>query len=414
MVPPAAVLREVERAVERDVKVVYVVTGGLGETGTAAGHEIERRLAEISSRSGVPIVGPNGQGIVNAHLPLCGQMFFTMPPAGPIALITQSGNIGVVLSTLAVHSGIGLSKVVSTGNAACLDIADFVEYLGADPETQVLLLYVEGTKEGRRLLAAIEAVSRHKPVVLMKAGNSAAGGRAATSHSAAMASDARVFVDACRAAGAIVTSSFSEMWDAASILSSLPPPRGRRVGILTLGGGLGVITADLVAEAGFEVTPLPDSLRAALDVILPPRWSRGNPIDLAATEGPTTIVDALRLMIEAQCFDAIVYVGFGQNDVARYMIQHGTLADAFPMPQVCDVLHRMDLDVGELVRQVVTERQLPIVCIAEAVVLAREIPDAAIAVHARHGHPTFTTPERGIRALGHLVDYHGGTRQGAS
>ena len=406
MVPPAAVLGEVERAVAHGVKVIYVVTGGLGETGTAAGREVERRLVDISARTGIPIVGPNGQGIVNTHLPLCGQMFFTMPPAGPIALVTQSGNIGVVLSTLAVHSGIGLSKVVSTGNAACLDIADFVEYLGADPDTRVLLLYVEGTKEGRRLLEAIELVSRRKPVVVMKAGNSAAGGRAATSHSAAMASDARVFVDACRSAGAVVTESFSEMWDAACILTSLPPPRGPRVGILTLGGGLGVITADLAAEAGFEVTPLPDTLRTALDAFLPPRWSRGNPIDLAATEGPTTIVDTLRLMIAEQCFDTIVYVGFGQNDVARYMIQHGSLADAPPMPQVCDVLHRMDVDVSELVRQVVAERKLPIVCIAEAVLLGREIPDAAIALHAEHGQPTFATPERGIRALEHLRDYH--------
>ena len=133
---------------------VYVITGGFGETG-AAGREVEERLAQISAASGVPIVGPNGQGILNAPLRLCAQMFFTMPPAGNISLVTQSGNIGVALSNLAFMTGIGMGKVVSTGNGAVLEPADFIDYLAQDDETGVVLLYVEGVREGRKLVAAL-------------------------------------------------------------------------------------------------------------------------------------------------------------------------------------------------------------------------------------------------------------------
>jgi acetyltransferase len=185
------------------------------------------------------------------------------------------------------------------------------------------------------------------------------------------------------------------------------------VGILTLGGGLGVITADLVAEAGFELPALPEALCASLDAFLPPRWSRGNPIDLAAGEGPTTVADTLRLMVAEDCFDVIVYVGFGENDVARHMIGRGMLAGTFPMPEVCEALHHMDASIGEVVRQIVAERRLPIVCVADGALLAREIDRSAIVAHAAHGHLTFSTPERGVRALRHLCDYHARSSKGA-
>jgi acyl-CoA synthetase (NDP forming) len=404
-VPPASVLPEVERCIRKGVGAVYIVTGGFGETGSQEGRAAEENLLELSRGSGVPIVGPNGQGIVNTHLDLCAQMFFTMPPKGRISLATQSGNIGVVLSNFSYMSGIGMSKIVSTGNAACADLADFVEYLGGDGETGVACIYVEGTREGRGLIEAIASVSKRKPVIVMKSGNTRPGSRAAASHSAAMASDARIFTDACRNAGALVVESLEEMWDAACMLCSQPPLQGRNIGILTLGGGLGVITADLASEAGFEVAPLPGRLKASLDELLPPRWSGGNPIDLAASEGPTTVADVLGRMADLGGFDAIVFVGFGENGLARHMIETGRFGRTSPIREMCEALKGIEAGIHQVVLKILRGKKIPFAGIAEAAAMAREISDSSITAHAGEGYVTFPTPERGIRALRHLLDH---------
>jgi acyl-CoA synthetase (NDP forming) len=403
-VPPASVLPEIDRCIRRGVKVVYVVTAGFSETG-GEGRAVEERIAQLSRETGVPILGPNGQGILNAGISLCAQMFFTMPPKGRISLATQSGNVGVALTNLSYHCGVGMSKIVSTGNAACVDLADAVAYFSTDAGTDVILVYVEGTREGRRLIASIREAAARKPVIVMKAGNSASGSRAAVSHSGAMASDARVFVDACRGAGAVTARSFVEMWDAACILACQPPLRGRRIGILTLGGGLGVITADLAAEAGFEVPPLPAVLMEKLDGILTPRWSHGNPIDLAAGEGPTTVVDTLGLMAEHGGFDGIIFVGFGETGIARHMIEIGAFGRVSPIREICEALKTIEHAVQARALEILRERKMPLIGIAEAAYLAREIEDSAIGRHAREGFVTFPTPERGVRALGHLLDH---------
>lgn len=403
-VPPASVMDEVRRCVKRGVRVVYVITGGFGETGEE-GRAVEARMAEISSRSGIPVLGPNGQGILNSHVNLCAQMFFTMPPRGKISLVTQSGNIGAVLTNLAFHSGIGMSKIVSTGNAACADLADFVDYFSLDDETGVILVYVEGTREGRRLVEAIGAASKKKPVIVMKSGNTRSGRKAAVSHSGAMASDWRVFTDACLGAGALVTGSFVEMWDAACLLSCQPPIKGKRVGILTLGGGLGVVTADLISEGGFSIPPLPKKLKDELDKILPPRWSGGNPIDLAAGEGPTTVVDVLGHMAGLGGFDAIVFVGFGEVGIARHMMEIGKFGDVSPIKGICRAVGVIESNIRDVVLNILNEKQIPLIGIAEAAYLAREISGSSITAHAKDGYVTFPTPERGVRALKHFFDY---------
>lgn len=405
MVPAAAAIGEVERAVRRGAKAIYVVSGGFGETGTAQGQAAEKRLHAIAAASAIPIVGPNGQGVLNTHRRFCGQMFFTTPPVGRISLVTQSGNVGVVLTTLSVQCGVGMSKVVSTGNAACVDLADFVEYLATDPDTSVICLYAEGTQHGRPLLDAIAYASARKPVLVLKAGNSAAGTRAASSHSAAMASNGAVFGDACRGAGALVVGSIVELWDAACMLAAMPAPRGPRVGILTLGGGLGVVTADLVAGAGLQVAPLPPALLARLDTILPSRWSRGNPVDTTAADS-SLVAPVLRAMVELGELDVLLYVGFGENDIARYMMQQGALATTSPIPEICAQIERQEHGVRALVRDFIRDRQMPIVGIADVADFAHQIPNAAIVAHAREGFVTYPTPERGVQALRHLYAYH--------
>jgi len=404
MVPPAAVLGEVRAAIAAKARAIYVVTAGFGETG-AGGEAVERELARLSAESGVPIMGPNGQGITNTHVDLCAQMSFTMPPRGGIALVTQSGNVGVALSNLSLLFGVGMSTIVSTGNAACIDAADVIDHLAGDKDTRVITVYVEGVRDGRRLVDAIAAAAARTPVVVMKVGSTQEGRRAATSHSGAIASDWKVFTDACAAAGAAVAGTFEELWDAACILSAFPLVKGRRVGILTLGGGMGVITADCVAASGLQLPPLPAPIMEELDRTLPARWSRGNPIDLVAAEGPTTVVDVLTRMAQSGAFDALVFSGFGENGMARTVIETGRLGRVSPMPEICEVLGMIEAALQRGVADVMARFGIPVVPVSEVAYMTGIVRDSVVAAHAREGIMTFPTPERAVRALRHLFDY---------
>lgn len=275
-VPASAFEETVEASLAVGAQAIVAISAGLGESGEE-GRARERAVVERVRAAGAVLLGPNCNGVFDAaaelHLGLDGL------PNGPIGLISQSGNLCYEIALLAADVGLGVSRVASVGNQADLEAADLVAAYADDPHTRVIAAYVEDFRDGRAFARAARASTT--PVVLLAAGHSDAGRRAALSHTGALVSDAAAVDAACRAAGIVRVSTPRELVDAAQLLLSLRRPRGKRLAIVGDGGGTGVIAADVAAVAGLELPTLSDDLRARLAADLPPTSVTANPVDLA-------------------------------------------------------------------------------------------------------------------------------------
>ncbi|MBM3131728.1 MAG: hypothetical protein FJZ95_01680 [Chloroflexi bacterium] len=280
-VPAPAVPGVLEDCARARPRNVQICTSGFGETGGAEGKALDAQILEIASRTGLRIIGPNCMGF---HVPSARiQMFENVPmEPGPVAFLSQSGGHARVFILHASHKGVGLSKVISYGNALLTDEADLVEYLATDPDTRVVCMYLEGVKKGRRLMELVQAVSPTKPVVIWKGGLSAPGARAAASHTASLAGERQIWDAFFKQTGAIPVGSIEEMVDVALLLLHLKPlPQGNRVTVLGGGGGDTVAAGDACAEAGLEVPPLsPQTRSELLSYVYLVNQGIGNPLDL--------------------------------------------------------------------------------------------------------------------------------------
>ena len=326
----AAVVAECGR---RHVPAVIVISAGFGEAGDE-GSALQQELARTAEESGVTLVGPNCMGVLctSAHLSAVG--FVTLrPEAGPLSVISQSGNIGTQLLMTAERRGVGVEKYVSSGNQATTDANDLLEFLADDPRTGVVVMYLESMDDGRRFYELARATTPRKPVIVVRGGMSALGRRAASSHTGALAGSAEVFKAAARQAGVITTGDPDEALDVASLLTCLPLPAGRRVAVVTLGGGWGVLTADALAENGLQLAELPPDVLAAVDELLPPFWSRGNPIDLVATVAHGVPERVIELVAASDAVDAVITLALigspssGRPEQERSPGAGGTLAE---------------------------------------------------------------------------------------
>ena len=290
----------------RGVPAAIVIAAGFGEAGEE-GAALQQELAHVADESGVTLVGPNCMGVLctSSHLSAVG--FVTLrPEAGPISIVSQSGNIGTQMLMTAERRGVGIEKFVSSGNQASIDANDLLRYMADDPQTGVVVMYLEGMADGRRFYELARATTPRKPVIVMRGGMSALGRRAAGSHTGALAGSAEVFKAAARQAGVITTGDPDEALDVASLLAYLPLPAGRRVAVVTLGGGWGVLTADALAENGLQLAELPAAVLAAVDELLPPYWSHGNPVDIVATVARGVPERVIELVAESDAVDAVV------------------------------------------------------------------------------------------------------------
>ena len=225
---PAAANEDLLRAcARRGIRAAFVTSAGYGEADDA-GKEAERNLVATAAQHGVLLAGPNGQGVVSTPSTLCAQIVAPYPPSGSISIASQSGNFVSSFMNLARSTGVGIARAVSAGNAAAVDVADFVEWMSRDEATRVVLSYVEGVTDGHRLREALARATSRKPVVMLKGGASAEGARAAASHTGAMASDIKVFDGLCRQLGVVRADTVDEAFDAAALMSTSPLPRDRK------------------------------------------------------------------------------------------------------------------------------------------------------------------------------------------
>lgn len=274
--PAPSVAGVLEDCGQAGIGAAVIITAGFSEVGNQAG---EQELKRVAQRYGIRFVGPNCAGILNTHY----HLFPTLevhPPAGYTAFISQSGALGGAVLAWAEEQGLGFSKFVSYGNGADLDEVELLRYLIDDPDTRVGALYIESVRDGRAFMQAVADFTRHKPLVVIKAGRSGAGRRAALSHTGSMAGSDAVYDAALRQCGAIRVDTVEEMFDLCKGFSYLPPVRGRRVVIVTNSGGPGVMAADHAEQVGLQVAEPSPAARQELASFLPAHCALKNPVDL--------------------------------------------------------------------------------------------------------------------------------------
>jgi acyl-CoA synthetase (NDP forming) len=320
-IPAAKVLDLIPQLQEKGIKNMLLITSGFAETG-AEGRRLEEELVREARAAGILILGPNTMGICNPHDALfcCGSN--VLPKPGTTTLVSQSGNLGVQLLGFAEHEGIGIRAFGGSGNEAMITIEDYMEAFEVDELTRTVVLYIESIKNGRRFFEAARRVGKKKPVVMLKGGRTQAGNRAAASHTGALASNLRVFDAAARQAGIVVAEQPMDLLDLSAAFSSLPLPRGNRVAIMTLGGGWGVVASDLCVENSLTIPELSPELTARIDQILPPYWSRSNPIDLVGEFSPKIPMQVMEELVKWEGCDAVIHLGIvGRLTFLKQMIR---------------------------------------------------------------------------------------------
>jgi acyl-CoA synthetase (NDP forming) len=308
-VPAAHVLDVVRQCVQKGVRGLVVITAGYSETGPA-GQDRQRELRELVRAAGIPMVGPNCFGVINTDptIGLKGIFSPIEPGRGTVAFGSQSGALGVVIPDLLRRWQIGLSSFVSIGNKADVGENDLLLHWEHDPATRLIALYLESIQDPRGFLEHAGRISRAKPIVVVKAGRTGAGRRAASSHTAALASQDAAADALFHQAGVIRAETLEELFDIAALLSSQPIPGGSRVAVLSNAGGPGVLCADVLESQGLTLPTLSPSLQASLRAALPPEAEVRNPIDLIGTIDPELYRGSLGLVLSSDEVDAVITI----------------------------------------------------------------------------------------------------------
>jgi acyl-CoA synthetase (NDP forming) len=306
--PASTVMGILEECVEKGIANIVIISSGFSEAG-GDGVAMEKHLALYAQKHGLNVVGPNTMGLSNINWKLNGTGAHPRPQPGRISIIAQSGNVGNQIMLWAEIQGFGIGKFVGSGNEAVLKVEDYLEYFNADKDTSVILMYLEGVDDGRKFLDIAKNTSIKKPVIALKAGRTAGGSKAASSHTGAMAGSFQIFESVMRQTGIMMAMNPTELLELSAAFDGYPLPKGNRVGIVTLGGGWGVITADECEERGLVLPPLPEDIKQKLDKKLPPFWSRANPVDLVGQPDVQLYIEAIEVMVASEAFDAVIVLG---------------------------------------------------------------------------------------------------------
>ena len=326
-VPTLLVPKVLAECIEKGVEAVHVYTAGFSETGLEERKTLEDEVKEIA-RGKISLIGPNCMGV---YCPESGLTFIPdgSTEEGPVGVISQSGTFAVEFLSIGKLRNIRFSKVISYGNAINLDCPDFLEYLAHDPETEVIALYMEGTRNGERLKAAMTEAARLKPVLALKGGVTEHGHRAASSHTGSLAGSPEIWSSLFRQAGVIQVEDFDELLDTTLALSSVPLPSGKGTTIITNSGGFSVLETDLCVKAGLEVPQFTKETIAELRKMVPlAGTSINNPLDawpifynMPGTTG--TLADAIKTLSHDKNIHSIV-LHFDEVRYLRHVLGEAT------------------------------------------------------------------------------------------
>ncbi len=366
----------VEECVAKKVGGVVILSGGFEEVKR---NDLSDRIKEIAKKNDLPIIGPNCLGVFNPYSKV-DSIFLPMyklerPKPGKIAFITQSGAVGSTVMDLAAYYGIGISKFISYGNATVLDESDYLEYLMHDRETEIIILYMEGAKDGRKLLEQMKKVNKVKPIIALKAGKGAGGAAAARSHTGNIAGSYLAYNAAFKQAKVTEADGIIEIFDFVKIFDQ-PKPKGNRIGIITNGGGIGVLTTDYIENEGLKLAQFSEETKKELAKILPTYGTVNNPLDLVADAGIEAYNKAIEAMMKDPNIDALIIIVLTQTPPIDERIIH--------------VLTKASDD-----------RRKPIATIS----IGGSYTETYRKILESKGVPSYNSPQAAVRAMERLVTY---------
>jgi len=399
VIPPFSVPQVLQECAEKGIKAAVVVTAGFAEVGTE-GEKLQREVVSIARKSGMILVGPNCFGIISTACSLSALMPPLFPEPGPFAVVSQSGNIGFSIVQRLSSNGFGISKLISYGNEADLHYEDYLEYLAEDTETKVILSYIEGLKDGRKFFETAKKVTQRKPIVMLKAGYTSAGARAAKSHTAALAGSDAIFNSVCKQAGIIRVRDMDEIFNVGAALLHQPLPQGKRVGIITAGGGWGVLGADACINAGLSVAQLPAETIKELDGLLPSWWSRGNPVDLVAGVFGEDVMKSVEVMLRCATVDGLILLNLSP------MLPRGIVLVSSESP----ILREQLKAFGDSLAEVLEQLAVLVAKYGKPIIIASEFGsgyiDAQVSKLAvQKGIPCYLLPDHAAAVLSRLAEY---------
>jgi acyl-CoA synthetase (NDP forming) len=406
-VPAARVLSILPELKKKKIKDVLLISSGFGETG-AQGKVLEAELVKQARENGILILGPNTMGICNPYISLYCTGTHVRPRAGSTVLVAQSGNLGTQLLAFAEKEAIGIRAFSGSGNEAMITIEDYMEGFEVDELTKTVVLYIESIKNGRRFFEAATRVGKKKPIIALKGGRTRAGAHAAASHTGAMASNIKVFEAACRQAGIVRAENPMDLLDLSAAFSSLPLPKGKKIAIITLGGGWGVVGSDLCVENGLEVPVLPEEMVSRISKWLPSFWSHANPVDLVAEMNTEIHIAIVEELLQWDECDAVIHMGIIGRRIMIKSVLESTIAvdksyDFKFLEENMRLLETFETELIERTVKMMEKYHKPIVGVY---LLSDEKTHTVTEINgSKYKGVNFTTPERAVKALAKMYKY---------
>jgi acetyltransferase len=376
--PAKTVPKVVEECGKAGILGVIIISAGFREIGKK-GQVLEKKLKALQEKYNLRIVGPNCLGIIRPNINLNATFTETQLQAGNIAFISQSGALGSAILDLAVSQNIGFSAFVSVGSMIDVDFGDLIDYFGTDLHTRSIIMYIEGITEARKFMSAARHFAKTKPLIVVKAGKFTESAKAAASHTGSLAGSDLVYDAAFKRAGIVRVDEISDLFNAAEVLGMQPLPQGPRLAIITNAGGPGVMAADAILARGGELAHLSENTIAQLNEILPPFWSRGNPIDLLG--------DA-----DAERYRTVLDLCLADNEVDGILIIYTPQATATASEIAQSIVSMCDLR-GGCQKTILTS------------FMGAEKVEEANRILSRNGYPTYWTPEQAIATYMYMHQY---------
>jgi acetyltransferase len=305
--PAPTVPEIVEDCGRAEIKGVIIISAGFKETGEE-GRKLERELLAVKERYGLRILGPNCVGVIVPHGGLNATFLKVSPAPGNVAFISQSGALGSSILDWAVSNRVGFSLFASLGSMIDIDFGDMIDFLGSDPKTRSILLYMEGVGKAKKFMSAARGFARNKPIFVVKPGKFQESARATLSHTGSLAGDDEVYEAAFKRVGVIRVEDFTGLFNTAAVLSSTSLPRSCRLAIVTNAGGFGVMATDALLESGGRLADLSEAALTQLGSFLPPYWSKGNPVDVLGDADHERFVRAVGICLEDPGVDGVLVI----------------------------------------------------------------------------------------------------------
>jgi acetyltransferase len=360
------------------VKGAIIVSAGFKETG-AEGKILEGKILEAAKKYNIRVIGPNCIGIIRPRINLNATFLDKVPKAGKVAFLSQSGALGSAILDWAIHENIGFSNFVSVGSMIDVDFGDLIDYFGSDPKTKSILMYVEGITEARKFMSAARHFARTKPIIVVKSGKFSESAKAAASHTGSLSGEDDIYDAAFKRAGIVRVEEIADLFNAAEVLGTQPLPKGNRLAIITNAGGPGVMATDALIAQGGQLASLSKKTLDSLNAVLPPFWSRGNPIDVLGDAKSDRYKAAVEACLNDENIDGIAII-FTQQAVSE------------------------SVEIAKNIVELVRNKSYQNKTIVTSFMGFGAVQEANIFLN-QNNIPTYSTPEQAIRTYMYMHEY---------